>query len=151
MTPGFGPRSTLEEVDGEDVDNLRWALKRMKFKFTSYVEGHFSQLRTSLFEIGPARYAASLSGHKDAHFDGGKSGAIFFFSKDKRYIIKEVTTSELQTLLSILPNYIEYMTQNPESLLPRIMQLCSIRMYRRTMNFMVPSPLNKCMFRVCNI
>ena len=103
----------------------------------SYVDGQFAWLRTSLFEIGSARYAASLSGHKDAHFDGGKSGAIFFFSKDKRYIIKEVTENERKTLLSILPHYVAYMTGNPESLLPRIMQLCSIRMYRRTLNFMV--------------
>eukprot|EP01048_Picozoa_sp_COSAG05_P005181 COSAG05_NODE_301_length_11860_cov_30.927812_8_plen_626_part_00 len=37
MTPGFGARSTSQEADVEDIDNLRWALKRMKFTFTRWV------------------------------------------------------------------------------------------------------------------
>ena len=90
-----------------------------------------------VFGISTDSYEVSLRGHCDAHFDGGKSGAIFFFSADERYIVKEVASSERKELLNLMPHYVNYMERHPDSLLPRIVQVCSIRMYRKTLNFMV--------------
>jgi len=43
----------------------------------------------------------------------GKSGSFFFFSHDKRFIIKTITKDELETLLVILEDYIEHFKKNP--------------------------------------
>lgn len=84
---------------------------------------------TDVFGVEGVSYATSISGHKDAHFDGGKSGAIFFFSADQRYIIKEVTDSERKALVKLLPAYLVYMRAHRQtSMLPRIVQCCSIYM-----------------------
>lgn len=85
-----------------------------------------------MFGVDGISYATSLRGHKDAHFDGGKSGAIFFFSADQRYIIKEVTNSERKALVKLLPGYKDHMRAHCQtSMLPRIVQCCSIYMYGR--------------------
>lgn len=127
------PRRSYSDVE---LNGLRHSLKRINFSYTSYADSECRQLR-DIFAIPEGGYLASLGGHCDAHFDGGKSGAIFFFSSDKRFIIKEVVASERRTLMALLPDYVEHMSHHPESLLPRILQLCSIQMYRRTLNFMV--------------
>eukprot|EP01047_Picozoa_sp_COSAG01_P068841 COSAG01_NODE_10043_length_2263_cov_1.897921_3_plen_314_part_01 len=54
------------------------------------------------------------------------AGAIFFFSADQRFIIKEVVTSERHALMGLLPSYVEHMRRYPESLLPRIVQVISL-------------------------
>jgi hypothetical protein len=100
VSPGFGPRSTLTQADGDEINGLRWAIKRMKFSFTAYAEAAFADLRENFYEIGPARYAASLRGQTDAHFDGGKSGAIFFFSQDQ--VRPPLPTSSARTSSCIL-------------------------------------------------
>jgi hypothetical protein len=107
-------------------------------------------------------------------------GLIIQCRRLQRYIIKEVTRSERKTLVQLLSDYTGHIAANPESMLPRITQLCappqpsinlylylyiqimyrlktairsrfercavfvllgvcrcSIRMYRRTLNFMV--------------
>eukprot|EP01048_Picozoa_sp_COSAG05_P001127 COSAG05_NODE_36_length_27735_cov_238.370893_12_plen_210_part_00 len=88
----------------DDIKGLTWALKRMNFSFHVYANARTATLRRQ-FGIDERQYTASLGGHKNAHFDGGKSGAIFFFSKDQRYIVKEVTKAERRALLKLLPEY----------------------------------------------
>ncbi len=133
---------------------MRGALDRMKFSFTSYSHEVMQELRdgksfgsesftivtynghgldfvmyTDVFGVDGISYATSLRGHKDAHFDGGKSGAIFFFSADQKYIIKEVTDSERKALVKLLPGYLDHMRANCQtSMLPRIVQCCSVYM-----------------------
>lgn len=50
-----------------------------------------------------------------------KSGQFFFYSHDGRYMLKTQTKEENKFLLSILPQYYEYLKQNPNSLLVRIL------------------------------
>ena len=49
----------------------------------------------------------------------GQSGSFFFFSHDKKYIIKTMTPSELDLFLRILPDYEVHLKENPNSLLAR--------------------------------
>ena len=42
----------------------------------------------------------------------GKSGSFFFFSNDKKYIIKTMIESEKNKLLKMLPSYIKYIQSN---------------------------------------
>ena len=125
----------------DNIDELRGAMERMKFSYVAYSHAAFADLR-ELFGVDAAGYTKSLGGHKDAKFDGGASGAIMFFSADKRYIIKQVEKAERETLVKLLPGYHEHMRENDGStMLLRVLQCCSIRMYRKELNFMVTENL----------
>ena len=43
----------------------------------------------------------------------GASGSFFFFSHDRRFIIKTMTNEELHLFLKMLPNYELHLTENP--------------------------------------
>ena len=43
----------------------------------------------------------------------GKSGSFFFFSHDKKFIIKTLNDSELNTFKKMFKDYYEYFTANP--------------------------------------
>jgi hypothetical protein len=92
----------------------------------------------------------------------GAAGAIFFFSADQRFIIKEVATSERHALMALLPSYVEHMRRYPESLLPRIVQvrdisfvlsLLSVLIYDDNMAIIhpgaLPSPPPTLLFAAC--
>ena len=43
--------------------------------------------------------------------DGGRSGSFFFFSQDKQFLVKTMTTGERKTLLNMLPSYIKHLQE----------------------------------------
>jgi 1-phosphatidylinositol-4-phosphate 5-kinase len=58
----------------------------------------------------------------------GKSGSFFFFSHDKKFIIKTLQKEEKKTMLKILDSYIDHIvTLNNKSLLVRIYGLFTIQ------------------------
>lgn len=57
---------------------------------------------------------------KKAEESTGKSGSFFFFSFDKRFIIKTMFTSELDKFMEHLTDYFLYIDKHPESLIARI-------------------------------
>jgi hypothetical protein len=56
----------------------------------------------------------------------GKSGSFFFFSHDRKYIIKTMTGAEIEVMLKILPNYIEHLRKTPNSLIAKIFGIFTI-------------------------
>ena len=40
----------------------------------------------------------------------GRSGSFFFFSHDNKFIIKTMTTEELEVYLKMLPDYLKYLS-----------------------------------------
>lgn len=58
----------------------------------------------------------------------GASGSFFFFTNDRRFIIKTMTSKELKTFLKLLPYYELHLKENKESLLSRIYGAYTIRM-----------------------
>lgn len=58
----------------------------------------------------------------------GKSGSFFFFSHDKKFIIKTLQREEKETLLGMLDQYIDHIVKSDnKSLLVRIYGLFSIQ------------------------
>jgi len=57
----------------------------------------------------------------------GKSGSFFFFSHDKKFIIKTMRESELTVFMKILPNYIDHLQRNPDSLLAKIFGVFTVK------------------------
>ena len=63
---------------------------------------------------------SNLESAKKAQESTGKSGSFFFFSFDKRFIIKTMFTSELDKFMEHLTDYFLYIDNHPESLIARI-------------------------------
>jgi len=91
----------------------------------------------SLFGIERIDYLSSLC-HSTARGENplrlmatpGKSGSLFFFSQDMRFIIKTIPKSEAKLLRSILPPYIEHISRNPDTLLPRFYGLHRVKPHK---------------------
>ncbi len=58
----------------------------------------------------------------------GASGSFFFFSHDRRFIVKTMTGTELNLLVKILPSLHKHLKKNPQSLLSRIYGVYSVAM-----------------------
>lgn len=58
----------------------------------------------------------------------GASGSFFFFSYDRRFIVKTMTDGELKLLLRILPNLHKHLKENAKSLLSRIYGVYTVKM-----------------------
>ncbi len=58
----------------------------------------------------------------------GKSGSFFFFSFDKKFLIKTMNNSELAVFRSALPKYLAFLRRNPNSLIARIYGIFTVRM-----------------------
>jgi len=57
----------------------------------------------------------------------GKSGSFFFFSHDKKFLIKTLTDNELENVLNnFMDLYYEYISENPDSLIARIYGIYTI-------------------------
>lgn len=50
----------------------------------------------------------------------GKSGSFFFFSDDKKLLIKTMTSGDFNAFMKLFRNYFEHMNDFPDSLLARI-------------------------------
>lgn len=110
------------------------------FKFKSYAPKIFHRLR-EFFDISAAAYMDSVCG--DYNFiefiSNSKSGQFFFYSHDGQYMLKTQTKEENKFMIRILPHYYQYLTENPNSLLVRILGMHRIKMYhlRRKVHFVV--------------
>lgn len=61
-------------------------------------------------------------------FSEGKSGSFFYFTHDRRYVIKTVNTEEKKFLCKIAPAYYEYIKDNPDSLIVRLYGLYQVQL-----------------------
>ena len=50
----------------------------------------------------------------------GRSGSFFFFSHDRKFIIKTMTKSELKLYLRVLPEFCNHFKENRNSILAKI-------------------------------
>jgi 1-phosphatidylinositol-4-phosphate 5-kinase len=50
----------------------------------------------------------------------GKSGSFFYFSDNGKYVLKTLSSDEYKFFKKILPDYYNYLNENPFSLIPRI-------------------------------
>lgn len=58
----------------------------------------------------------------------GKSGSFFFFSHDKKFLIKTMNERELKVFLDALPDYLSHLQKNPFSLIARIYGIFTVSM-----------------------
>ena len=58
----------------------------------------------------------------------GRSGSFFFYSHDRKFIIKTMTKDELNLYLKLLPKFARHYLANPSSLIARIFGVFTVNM-----------------------
>jgi hypothetical protein len=83
---------------------------------------NFDQINRSL---DPLRNRQAIFSSGEA---AGASGSFFFFSHDRRFIVKTISSEEHKFLIRILPNLYRYFLEQPNSLIARPYGVFSIKM-----------------------
>lgn len=116
------------------------------FKFKDYCPHAFRFLRHR-FGIDTADYMVSLCNTQKNGENAlrelptpGKSGSLFFFSHDMRFILKTIPKSEAKLLRSLLPSYVDHIANDENTLLPKFFGLHRVKPHRgRQVRFLVMS------------
>jgi 1-phosphatidylinositol-4-phosphate 5-kinase len=114
------------------------------FKFKDYSPHAFRFLRHR-FGIDTADYMVSLCNTQKNGENAlrelptpGKSGSLFFFSHDMRFILKTIPKDEAKLLRSLLPSYVEHIANDENTLLPKFFALHRVKPHRgRQVRFLV--------------
>eukprot|EP00301_Raphidiophrys_heterophryoidea_P017967 c2955_g1_i1.p1 GENE.c2955_g1_i1~~c2955_g1_i1.p1 ORF type:complete len:465 (-),score=99.80 c2955_g1_i1:244-1638(-) len=102
--------------------------KSPDFKFKDYAPLAFKHIR-SRFGIDEAEYMLSIGGEgalKEVPTPG-KSGALFYKTKDDKFLIKTITKAETKYFRHILAQYYNHVMQHQDTFLPRFFQLFRIK------------------------
>jgi len=106
---------------------------RKVIKFIEYAPRLFNQLRKKYGISGTLlQDSFDPSKNKAAAFEAGesqgKSGSFFFFTHDKRFLIKTIGNSEYTTFMKFLPEYYRHCFTRLDSLIARIYGIYKIQM-----------------------
>ena len=84
---------------------------KTKFSVICYFERHFAALRKKCCPKD-IDYIRSLSRCKRWNAQGGKSNVYFAKTMDERFIIKQVTRTELESFVEFAPQYFKYLMES---------------------------------------
>ncbi|XP_026189953.1 uncharacterized protein LOC34618003 [Cyclospora cayetanensis] len=125
----------LSQTPHEDASPLHPTTVR----FTDYAPMVFRRLREMfkidktmyIHSIGPEQVVSNLLLGSLASLSElvseGKSGALFYYTADGKFIIKTVSRESARGLRRLLPDYLEHFVKNPESLLSRFLGLHAVK------------------------
>lgn len=131
-----------EEDEDEKITSSCWCTRKRQatfpIVFTDYFRHTFDDLRRAL-NISKRSYMRSMKSITSEHFSEGKSGSFFFFSGDKRYMVKSISIEEFRCLSRILPAMNTYLTSDSgrKSFLARLLGCHSITIYSKQIYFVV--------------
>ncbi|TYZ60334.1 hypothetical protein PybrP1_003963 [[Pythium] brassicae (nom. inval.)] len=98
-----------------------------KLGFTDYAPKIFQNIR-AVCGIDNERYEQSFADTLLERASEGKSGMLFYFTSDRRYLVKTMTKWEHSFLLAVLPLYHQYVLKQPNSLLCRFLGCHSMQL-----------------------
>ncbi|KAG6973845.1 hypothetical protein JG688_00003365 [Phytophthora aleatoria] len=104
--------------------------------FKDFAPHVFRRLREEA-KVSSASYRNSLQQTTKERVSEGKSGAFFYFTEDRKYVVKTLTNEELNFFLSILPQYYTHMKRNPDTFMTRFFGCHGLTMYGKTVFFVV--------------
>lgn len=90
------------------------------FKFKTYAPKIFERIRQR-FGIGTIQFITSVCGNFEylSFMTNSKSGQFFFYSHDRRYMLKTMSPDECKLLMKILIPYYNHVMSHPNTLLCR--------------------------------
>jgi hypothetical protein len=107
-----------------------------KVTVTFYHYTHFQQLYKlcKMFDFDSFYESLSPKFNQDQIFKAGegagRSGSFFFFSHDSKYVVKTVTSDELEILKGMTPAMTQFLFQNQDSLLSKVLGIFTIEAQR---------------------
>ncbi|TKY71345.1 Phosphatidylinositol 4-phosphate 5-kinase 8 [Spatholobus suberectus] len=120
----FGDRARIRMYFPRAGSKLTPPHCSINFYWKDYCPMVFRNLR-EMFKLDAAEYMMSIcgdSGLRDLS-SPGKSGSIFYLSKDDRFVIKTVNKSELKVLLNMLPKYYRHVGDHENTLITKFFGL----------------------------
>ncbi|XP_027336794.1 phosphatidylinositol 4-phosphate 5-kinase 7-like isoform X1 [Abrus precatorius] len=120
----FGDRARIRMYFPRDGSKFTPPHCSINFYWKDYCPMVFRNLR-EMFKLDAAEYMMSIcgdSGLRDLS-SPGKSGSIFYLSKDDRFVIKTVKKSELKVLLNMLPKYYRHVGDHENTLITKFFGL----------------------------
>jgi len=105
----FDPKATHFRISFDDESSI--PNDKVKFSVTCYFAKQFAALRKKCCP-NEADFLRSLSRCRRWNAQGGKSNVYFAKSLDERFIIKQVTKTELDSFELFAPDYFKYMTDS---------------------------------------
>ena len=135
--------SQRKEAAGDNTPRGSGNMRTDGFEFKEYAPTIFLKLRNS-WGITQADYMNSLVS-EEMYLDfqsNSKSGQFFFFSDDKTFMIKTLTSQEARWLKGCLSRYYHHFMEHPDSLLAKFVgmyrvKVASRRPRRRRVHFIV--------------
>jgi 1-phosphatidylinositol-4-phosphate 5-kinase len=107
------------------------------FNFTSFGNESFSSLRQEA-GINDEDYTKSIcENNMKVIITPGKSGALLFFTSDKKYVLKTVSVTERKFLIKILKNYETHVKQHPSTTIVRLLALYKITINKASIQLLV--------------
>lgn len=122
----FNPADTRSPYDPFAVSAACTVDKR-PYTVLSHIAPFFRYIRKRLFSIDEDSFLQSLQKLKGSSGDGGRSGSVFFFTTDKKYMLKSINSEEVTVVRTMLSKYIDYFKRHPHSLLPQLLGLFEVR------------------------
>lgn len=104
--------------------------------FYDYAPLIFRRMRIAA-QISCASYRQSFQHTTKERVSEGKSGAFFYFTQDRKYVVKTMTHEELRSLLCMLPQYCTFIQNQPNTFVTRFFGCHALKMYGKTVFFMV--------------
>lgn len=107
------------------------------FWFTDFAPNLFRKLRAR-YAIDPASYLIDICGNFQylEFISNSKSGEFFFYSHNKKYMIKTVSKQECRTMMDMLPGYYKHVMNQPNTLLCKYFGLYQVKS-TRTIHFLI--------------
>ncbi|EMD46836.1 phosphatidylinositol4-phosphate 5-kinase, putative [Entamoeba histolytica KU27] len=99
-----------------------------------YVAKEYSPMAFAIvrrfFGLTPESMIESICGEGNLtppNLGSGKSGSLFMFTKDHKFVIKVIPKREEKILCKIFPLYFSYIQENPQTLIPRFYGMFRIK------------------------
>jgi len=112
--------------------------KRMKYIMHQYKPKSFQQMR-EMHNISTPDFLDSLcnsdllGGWTES---SGKSGSLFWYSSDRKYIMKSITAEETHLMNSMIGSYLRYIRSHPHTLLCKFFGMFKISTYVAAPSYM---------------
>lgn len=130
----FKIKNTIEmcSMSNKDIDII---------KFTDFAPKVFKAIRI-VYGISPTDYVESLGIQNLAKMNeeyrtlnqqdsSGKSGSIFFYTRDNKYMVKSISKSEFQVCQKILESYFSYIMNKPQTFIVKYFGLYQIQCLKK--------------------
>lgn len=105
-------------------------------KFTDYRPAAFRQIRR-VFRIKDDEFLQSLATCSTPKVSEGASGAFMFYSSDRSFIVKSLSSHESNFLGSFLDKYLAHISSHRDTFLTRFLGSYCLVMYGRKAHFVV--------------